>query len=78
MEITPGVKTHFVSGQLHPLKDTLRLAQPSTQRVAFPPSPNACAKFKTDAPKRLVEDVPFHLVIAASEGDLKWSSNPLE
>lgn len=75
MEIAPGVKMHFVSNQPYPLKDTLRLAQPSTQRAAFPASPNTCVKFKTDAPKRLLEDVPFHLVIAASErDDLKQSS----
>lgn len=67
MEIAPGVKTHFVSNQPYSLKDILRLAQPSTQRAAFPASPNTCVKLKTDAPKCLVEDVPFHLVIAASE-----------
>lgn len=67
-------KMHFVSKQQYPLKDILCLAQPSTQRAAFPASSNTCLKFKTDAPKRLVEDVPFHLVIAASEGkDLKQS-----
>lgn len=75
MEIAPGVKTHFVTNQPYPLKDTLRLAQPSTQQTAFPASPNTCMKFKTDVPKCLVEDVPFHLVIATSEGeDLKQSS----
>lgn len=39
---------------------------------AFPASPKERAQFEPDAPKRLVEDIPFHLVIAASEeGDLK-------
>lgn len=79
VEITPGVKMHFVSNQPYPPKDILCLARPSTRWVAFPASPNERAKFKTDAPKRLVEDVPFHLVTAASEEEgLKWSSNPLE
>lgn len=75
----PGVKTHFISNQTHSLKDTLCLAQPPTHPAAFQPSPSERAKYKPDAPKCLLEDIPFHLVIAASEGkDLKRSSNPLD
>lgn len=52
---------------------------PPSSFPAFPASPSERAKYKPDASKCLLEDIPFHLVIAASEGkDLKWSSNPLE
>lgn len=52
---------------------------PPSSLLAFLASPSERAKYKPDAPKRLLEDIPFHLVIAASEGrDLKRSSNPLE
>lgn len=79
MEIAPGVTTHFVSNQPYPLRHTLRLAQPLTRRAAFPASPNAGAKFKTDVPKLLVKDIPFHLAIAPSKGEnLKGFSNPVE
>lgn len=64
MEIAPGVRTlrkhPAVSPEGHPLPCP----------AINPAFPNERPKFKTDAPKCPLEEVSFHLIIAASEGEV--------